>query len=182
PTLGGINLEDIAAPEAFEIERRLKEELDIPVMHDDQHGTAIISSAALLNALELAKKKIDKVKVVISGAGSAAIACANLYVLLGVKLENIVMFDAKGVLHTGRDNLSELQQRFAVKKNYENMAAAMDGADVFLGLSIGNIVTADMLKKMAKRPIVFAMANPDPEIDYDLAVATRKDIIMATGR
>lgn len=182
PTFGGINLEDIAAPEAFEIEKRLKEELDIPVMHDDQHGTAIISSAALLNALDLAKKKIDKVKVVISGAGSAAIACANLYVLLGVKLENIVMFDVNGALHKDREDLSELQKRFAVKKRYENLSAAMDGADVFLGLSVGNIVKPEMLKKMAKRPIVFAMANPEPEIDYDLAVATRKDIIMATGR
>jgi malate dehydrogenase (oxaloacetate-decarboxylating)(NADP+) len=182
PTFGGINLEDIAAPEAFEIERRLKEELDIPVMHDDQHGTAIISSAALLNALDLANKKIGKVKVVISGAGSAAIACANLYVALGVKLSNIIMFDVNGVLHQGREDLSELQQRFAVKKKYENLSAAMDGADVFLGLSVGNLVTPAMLKKMAKRPIVFAMANPEPEIDYDLAIATRKDIIMATGR
>ena len=182
PTFGGINLEDIAAPEAFEIERRLKAELNIPVMHDDQHGTAIISSAALLNALELAGKKIGKVKVVISGAGSAAIACANLYVLLGVKVENIIMFDVKGVLHKDRDDLSDLQKRFAIKKKYENLAAAMDGADVFLGLSVGNIVSPEMLKKMAKRPIVFAMANPEPEIDYELAVATRKDIIMATGR
>ncbi len=182
PTFGGINLEDIAAPEAFEIEKRLKEELDIPVMHDDQHGTAIISSAALLNALELAKKKIEKVRVVISGAGSAAIACANLYVLLGVKRKNIVMFDVNGVLHEKREDLSELQRVFAVKKEYKSLADAMDGADVFLGLSVGNIVTPQMLKKMAKNPIVFAMANPDPEIDYDLAVSARKDIIMATGR
>ena len=182
PTFGGINLEDIAAPEAFAIERRLKEELDIPVMHDDQHGTAIISSAALINALELAGKKIGKVKVVISGAGSAAIACANLYVAMGVKLSNIVMFDVNGVLHTGRTDLSELQQQFAVKKQYKNLAEAMEKADVFLGLSVGNIVTPDMLKKMAKNPIVFAMANPNPEIDYNLAIATRKDIIMATGR
>ncbi len=182
PTFGGINLEDIAAPEAFEIERRLKEELDIPVMHDDQHGTAIISSAALINALELAGKKIGKVKVVISGAGSAAIACANLYVAMGVKLSNIVMFDVNGVLHTGRTDLSDLQQKFAVKKQYKNLAEAMEKADVFLGLSVGNIVTPDMLKKMAKNPIVFAMANPNPEIDYNLAVSTRKDIIMATGR
>ena len=182
PTFGGINLEDIAAPEAFEIERRLKEELDIPVMHDDQHGTAIISSAALLNALELAGKKINKVKVVVSGAGSAAIACANLYVALGVQLKNIVMFDSKGVLHTDRTDLLDLQMKFAVKKKYSSLAEAMEGADVFLGLSIGNIVTPEMLKKMAKNPIVFAMANPNPEIAYDLAVATRKDIIMATGR
>lgn len=182
PTFGGINLEDIAAPEAFEIERRLKEELDIPVMHDDQHGTAIISSAALLNALELAKKKIQNVKVVISGAGSAAIACANLYLLLGVKVQNIVMFDIKGILNESRTDLSDLQKRFATTKKYKNLAEAMDGADVFLGLSVGNIVTPQMLKSMAKRPIVFAMANPDPEIDYDLAISTRKDIIMATGR
>jgi malate dehydrogenase (oxaloacetate-decarboxylating)(NADP+) len=182
PTFGGINLEDIAAPEAFEIERRLKEELDIPVMHDDQHGTAIISSAALLNALELAKKKIEKVKVVVSGAGSAAIACTKLYVLLGVKKENIVMFDSKGLIHEKRTDLSELQRNFAVKKVYDNLEHAMKGADVFLGLSIGDIVTPDMLKKMAKNPIVFAMANPNPEIGYDLACATRKDIIMATGR
>lgn len=182
PTFGGINLEDIAAPEAFAIEKRLKEELDIPVMHDDQHGTAIISSAALLNALELAKKKIEKVKVVVSGAGSAAIACANLYVALGVKPKNIVMFDVSGVLHQGRKDLSDLQQQFAVKKEYKSLADAMDGADVFLGLSVGNIVTPQMLKKMAKNPIVFAMANPNPEIDYDLALSARKDIIMATGR
>ncbi|HET8752764.1 MAG TPA: phosphate acyltransferase, partial [Salinimicrobium sp.] len=182
PTFGGINLEDIGAPEAFEIERRLKEELDIPVMHDDQHGTAIISSAALLNALELAKKKIGKVKVVISGAGSAAIACANLYIALGVQRKNIVMFDSKGNLHTGRTNLSEIQQGFAVKKKYDSLGEAMAGADVFLGLSIGNIVSPEMLKKMAKNPIVFAMANPNPEIAYDIAIATRKDIIMATGR
>ena len=182
PTFGGINLEDIAAPAAFEIERRLKEELDIPVMHDDQHGTAIISAAALLNALDLAGKKVAKVKVIISGAGSAAIACANLYVSLGVQLKNIVMFDVNGVLHTGRKDLSELQQRFASKKKYESLSEAMNGADVFLGLSVGNIVTPDMLNKMAKNPIVFAMANPDPEINYDLAISTRKDLIMATGR
>src|SRR5690554_1332946 len=164
PTFGGINLEDIAAPEAFEIERRLKEELDIPVMHDDQHGTAIISSAALLNALELAGKKISKVKVVVSGAGSAAIACANLYMLLGVQQKNIVMFDSKGVLHTERTGLLDLQMKFAVKKKYASLEEAMEGADVFLGLSVGNIVTPEMLKKMAKNPIVFAMANPNPEI------------------
>ena len=182
PTFGGINLEDIAAPGAFEIERRLKEELDIPVMHDDQHGTAIISAAALLNALELAGKKIHKVKVVVSGAGSAAIACAKLYMLLGVKRENIVMFDSKGVIHKKRTNISELQRDFAVEKEYESLGHAMKGSDVFLGLSIGDIVTPEMLKEMAKNPIVFAMANPNPEIDYDLACATRKDIIMATGR
>ncbi len=182
PTFGGINLEDIAAPEAFEIEKRLKAELDIPVMHDDQHGTAIISSAALINALELAEKDIDKVKVVISGAGSAAIACANLYVAMGVELKNIVMFDVNGVLHSGRNDLSDLQQKFAVDRQYKNLSEAMEDADVFLGLSVGNIVTPEMLIKMAPNPIVFAMANPNPEIDYDLACATRKDIIMATGR
>lgn len=182
PTFGGINLEDIAAPEAFEIERRLKEELDIPVMHDDQHGTAIISAAALINALELAGKKIGKVKVVISGAGSAAMACAQLYLALGVQPKNMVMFDVKGVLHQDRNDLSDLQRQFAVKKRYDSLADAMNGADVFLGLSVGNIVTPEMLKSMAKNPIVFAMANPDPEINYDLARSTRKDIIMATGR
>jgi malate dehydrogenase (oxaloacetate-decarboxylating)(NADP+) len=182
PTFGGINLEDIKAPESFEIERRLVEELNIPVMHDDQHGTAIISSAALLNALELAKKKIDKVKIVISGAGSAALACANLYVLLGVKPENIIMFDKDGVLSSDRTDLSDLQKRYSHGKKNTNLKEALSGADVFLGLSAGNILTPDMLLGMAKDPIVFAMANPIPEIDYDLAISTRKDIIMATGR
>lgn len=182
PTFGGINLEDIKAPESFEIERRLVEELNIPVMHDDQHGTAIISSAALLNALELAGKKIQKVKVVVSGAGSAALACANLYVLLGVKPENIIMFDKDGVLHEGRTDLSDLQRRYTTAKAGTTMVQALKNADVFLGLSAGNILTPEMLQGMAKNPIVFAMANPVPEIDYDLAIATRKDIIMATGR
>ncbi|WP_297508209.1 NADP-dependent malic enzyme [Flavobacterium sp.] len=182
PTFGGINLEDIKAPESFEIERRLVEELNIPVMHDDQHGTAIISSAALLNALELAGKKINKVKIVVSGAGSAALACANLYVLLGVNSENIIMFDKEGVLHQDRSDLSELQRRYASGKIGTTMAAALKKADVFLGLSAGNILTPDMLLGMAKNPIVFAMANPVPEIDYHLAITTRKDIIMATGR
>ncbi|RXR24052.1 NADP-dependent malic enzyme [Flavobacterium stagni] len=182
PTFGGINLEDIKAPESFEIERRLVEELNIPVMHDDQHGTAIISSAALLNALELAGKKINKVKVVVSGAGSAALACANLYVLLGVKPENIVMFDKDGVLHKDRTDLSDLQRRYTNAKAGTTMTEALKKADVFLGLSAGNILTPEMLLGMAKNPIVFAMANPVPEIDYHLAIATRKDIIMATGR
>ena len=182
PTFGGINLEDIKAPESFEIERRLVEELNIPVMHDDQHGTAIISSAALLNALELAGKKINKVKIVVSGAGSAALACANLYVLLGVNPENIIMFDKEGVLHKDRSDLSELQRRYASGKIGTTMAAALKKADVFLGLSAGNILTPDMLLGMSKNPIVFAMANPVPEIDYHLAISTRKDIIMATGR
>ncbi|NUY81598.1 NADP-dependent malic enzyme [Flavobacterium sp. MAH-1] len=182
PTFGGINLEDIKAPESFEIERRLKAELDIPVMHDDQHGTAIISSAALINALELAKKKADKIKIVVSGAGSAALACANLYLLLGVKVENIIMFDVNGVLTTDRTDLSDLQKIYA--KNIKNISLgeALKGADVFLGLSAGNILSPEMLMGMAKNPIVFAMANPIPEIDYDLAIKTRKDIIMATGR
>ena len=182
PAFGGINLEDIKAPESFEIERRLVEELNIPVMHDDQHGTAIISSAALLNALELAKKKIDKVKIVISGAGSAALACANLYVLLGVKPENIIMFDKDGVLSSDRTDLSDLQKRYSHGSKNTNLKEALSGADVFLGLSAGNILSPDMLLGMAKDPIVFAMANPIPEIDYELAISTRKDIIMATGR
>lgn len=182
PTFGGINLEDIKAPESFEIERRLVEELNIPVMHDDQHGTAIISSAALINALELAKKKIGKVKVVISGAGSAALACANLYTALGVKHENIIMFDKDGVLSKERNDLSELQKKYSSGKQGTSLAQAMINADVFLGLSAGNVLSPDMLLSMAKNPIVFAMANPVPEIDYNLAISTRKDIIMATGR
>lgn len=182
PTFGGINLEDIKSPEAFEIERRLKEELDIPVMHDDQHGTAIISSAALLNALELAEKNIGEVKVVVSGAGAAAISCVNLYCSLGVKPEHIMMLDSKGVIHTKRDDLDEIKQRYAVETDCRTLDDAMKGADVFLGLSVGNIVSKAMLKSMAPDPIVFACANPDPEIAYDIAVATRDDIIMATGR
>jgi len=182
PTFGGINLEDIKAPESFEIERRLVEELDIPVMHDDQHGTAIISSAALLNALELAEKDIATVKVVVSGAGSAALACANLYVLLGVKPENVSMFDVDGMLTNCREDLSDLQKRYAKDCNPKTLAEALVGADMFLGLSAGNILKPEMLLTMAKNPIVFAMANPVPEIDYNLAIATRDDIIMATGR
>ncbi len=182
PTFGGINLEDIAAPEAFEIERRLIEELDIPVMHDDQHGTAIISSAALINALELAEKNIGEVRIVVSGAGSAAISCMNLYVALGAKLENIAMFDVDGLLHKGRTDLSPMQARFRTDKHYDSLADAMKGADVFLGLSVGNIVSQDMLRSMAHDPIVFAMANPTPEISYEEAIASREDIIMATGR
>ena len=182
PTFGGINLEDIKAPESFEIERRLVEELNIPVMHDDQHGTAIISSAALLNALELAKKKISNVKIVISGAGSAALACANLYVLLGVNADKIIMFDKEGVLSSDRTDLSDLQKRYSKGLKNTTLKEALLGADVFLGLSAGNILSSDMLLGMSKDPIVFAMANPIPEIDYDVAIATRKDIIMATGR
>jgi len=182
PTFGGINLEDIKAPESFEIERRLVEELNIPVMHDDQHGTAIISSAALLNAVELAGKKMSEVKMVISGAGSAAIACANLYVSFGVKEDNVVMFNSKGALRKDDPNISESQRKYATDKNYASLADAMVGADVFVGLSTGDIVTPEMLISMAANPIVFAMANPNPEIKYDIAIKTRKDIIMATGR
>ena len=182
PTFGGINLEDIKAPESFEIERRLVEELNIPVMHDDQHGTAIISSAALLNALELAEKEISTIKVVVSGAGSAALACANLYVLLGVKPENVYMFDVDGMLTLNRQDLSDLQKIYAKNCETKTLAEALVGADMFLGLSAGNLLKPEMLLTMAKNPIVFAMANPVPEIEYDLAVATREDIIMATGR
>jgi malate dehydrogenase (oxaloacetate-decarboxylating)(NADP+) len=182
PTFGGINLEDIKAPESFEIERRLVEELNIPVMHDDQHGTAIISSAALLNALELAGKEISKVKVVISGAGSAALACANLYVLLGIDVDKIIMFDKEGVLSAERTDLSDLQKKYAKAKPNTSLSDALNGADMFLGLSAGNILKPEMLIAMAKDPIVFAMANPIPEIDYNIAIKTREDIIMATGR
>lgn len=182
PTFGGINLEDIKAPESFEIERRLVEELNIPVMHDDQHGTAIISSAALINALELADKKPEDVKVVVSGAGSAALACANLYLLLGVKVENIIMFDKDGMLVNSRTDMSDLQKKYSKDGNALTLAEAVIGADVFLGLSVGNVLTPDMLLSMAANPIVFAMANPIPEIDYDVAVNTREDVIMATGR
>jgi malate dehydrogenase (oxaloacetate-decarboxylating)(NADP+) len=182
PTFGGINLEDIKAPESFEIERRLVEELNIPVMHDDQHGTAIISSAALLNAIELAEKNIEDVKVVVSGAGSAALACANLYLLLGVKAENITMFDKDGMLVKSRTDLLSIQQKYAKEGDAIPLSEAIKGADVFLGLSVGNILTPEMLLAMNANPIVFAMANPVPEIDYNLAIATRNDIIMATGR
>lgn len=182
PTFGGINLEDIKAPESFEIERRLKEELDIPVMHDDQHGTAIISAAALLNALELADKKIEDIKIVVSGAGSAALACSNLYLQLGVQPQNITMFDKDGVLHTQRTDLLPIQMQYAKDVEGLTLADAMKGSDMFLGLSAPNVLTPEMLLTMNNNPIVFAMANPVPEIDYDLAVATRDDIIMATGR
>ncbi|MCH2229068.1 MAG: NADP-dependent malic enzyme [Crocinitomicaceae bacterium] len=182
PTFGGINLEDIKAPEAFEIERRLKEELDIPVMHDDQHGTAIISSAALLNALELAKKKIEKVKIVVSGAGASALSCAKLYHALGAKLENIYMFDSKGLIHAGREGLDSTKKLFSKHKKNVEFADAFKKADVFLGLSKGGLVNKEMVMKMAKDPIVFALANPNPEISYREATSVRKDIIMATGR
>ena len=182
PTFGGINLEDIKAPEAFEIEKRLKAELDIPVMHDDQHGTAIISAAALLNAVELAGKKIEEVKIVVSGAGAAAISCSRLYQAFGAKLENLVMLDSKGVIRKDRAKLTKQKSEFATNRKIDTLDEAMKDADVFIGLSMANIVTPNMLLSMAKNPIVFAMANPNPEIKYDLAVATRKDIIMATGR
>lgn len=182
PTFGGINLEDIKAPESFEIERRLVEELNIPVMHDDQHGTAIISSAALLNALELAEKKPEDIKMVVSGAGSAALACADLYVLLGVNPKNIYMFNSKGLLTKDNPSLSLMQQKYAREGQSLTLEEALVGADLFLGLSSGNLLTPTMLLGMAKNPIVFAMANPDPEIAYNTAIDTRKDIIMATGR
>lgn len=182
PTFGGINLEDIKAPEAFEIEKRLKEELDIPVMHDDQHGTAIISAAALLNALEITEKDISEVKIVISGAGAAAVSCTRLYKACGAKAENIVMLDSKGVIRKDRESLSPEKAEFASTRKIDTLDEAMVNADVFVGLSIADIVSPEMLKSMAPDPIVFAMANPDPEIKYDIAINTREDIIMATGR
>ena len=182
PTFGGINLEDIKAPEAFEIERRLVEELNIPVMHDDQHGTAIISGAALLNAVELAEKEMSKVKMVISGAGAAAISCARLYRALGVSPDNMMMTDSKGIIRADRENLTTQKAEFATKTAVHTLEEALVDADVFIGLSKADIMTPAMLKSMAADPIVFAMANPNPEIDYNLAVATRNDAIMATGR
>ncbi len=182
PTFGGINLEDIKAPECFSIERQLRASLKIPVMHDDQHGTAIISSAALINALGLQKKKIDKVRFVVNGAGAAAMACSKLYVALGAKPENFIVFDKDGVLHKGRTDLEEDRSLFAIDKAEITLSKAMVDADVFVGLSVGNTVTPEMVKSMAKKPIVFAMANPDPEISYDAATAVREDLIMATGR
>ena len=184
PTFGGINLEDIKAPECFYIEQELKKRCKIPIMHDDQHGTAIISAAALLNALKLQKKKIEKVKFVVNGAGAAAMACIQLYESLGAKHSNFMVFDRKGILYNGRYDVEELKQKFCVDAKYADydLAKALKDADVFIGLSVANVVTADMVKSMAKNPIVFAMANPDSEINYDIAVAARKDIIMATGR
>jgi malate dehydrogenase (oxaloacetate-decarboxylating)(NADP+) len=182
PTFGGINLEDIKAPECFYIEKALREKLTIPVMHDDQHGTAIISAAALLNALTIQKKKIDKVRFVVNGAGAAAMACIHLYVSLGAKPENFCVFDSKGSLHKDRTDLEPFKQEYANASPGTTLDKAMKDADVFVGLSIGNVVTADMVKSMAKNPIVFAMANPDPEISYEDATNARKDVIMATGR
>jgi len=184
PTFGGINLEDIKAPECFYIENKLREQLNIPVMHDDQHGTAIISGCGLLNALDIQKKKIEKVRIVVSGAGAAAMACVRMYVSLGARHENFIMFDKDGVLHKDRTDLDEIKIKFAVDPKLKNitLAEALKDADVFVGLSVGNVVTGDMIKQMAKNPIVFALANPEPEISYEEATAARKDIIMATGR
>ena len=183
PTFGGINLEDIKAPECFKIEQRLKEELDIPVMHDDQHGTAIISSAGLLNALEVAGKKIEDVKIVVNGAGASAVSCTKLYVSLGVRLENIVMLDSKGVISKQRTDLNEQKKFFATDRtDVHTLAEAIKGADVFLGLSRGNVLTQDMVRSMADHPIVFALANPTPEISYEDAMASRPDVLMSTGR
>lgn len=182
PTFGGINLEDIKAPECFQIEEALKAQLSIPVMHDDQHGTAIVSGAALLNALALAEKNIEDVQLVVNGAGAGAIACTRLYIALGVKPENIVMCDSKGVVHQDRQDLNEYKAAFATDRPVRTLTEAMQDADVFLGLTVGNVVTPTHLKSMAGRPIVFALANPDPEIAYDLAMSTREDLIMATGR
>ncbi len=183
PTFGGINLEDIKAPECFEIERRLKEELDIPVMHDDQHGTAIISSAGLLNALIIANKKIDQVKIVVNGAGASAISCTSLYEALGAKRENIVMLDSQGVIRMDREGLTESKRKFATSRTDINtLEEAIKGADVFLGLSRGNVLSQDMVRSMANDPIVFALANPTPEISYEEAMASRPDVLMSTGR
>lgn len=182
PTFGGINLEDIKAPECFEIEERLKKELNIPVMHDDQHGTAIISSAALINATQLAGKKLEDLKVVVNGAGASAVACSKLYLSLGVRLENLIMCDSKGVISTRRTDLNESKRFFATKRNVSTLSEALQDADMFLGLSKADVLTKDMIRTMAKNPIVFALANPNPEIAYDEAMASRDDIIFATGR
>ncbi|MCQ2136750.1 MAG: NADP-dependent malic enzyme, partial [Bacteroidales bacterium] len=183
PTFGGINLEDIKAPECFYIEERLKRTLDIPVMHDDQHGTAIISGAGLMNALEVNGKKIDEIKVVVNGAGAAAISCTKLYIKLGVKPENVVMLDSKGVISVDRTDLNEQKRAFATSRtDIHTLAEAVAGADVFLGLSKGNVLTQDMVRSMAKDPIVFALANPVPEISYEDAMESRPDVLMSTGR
>lgn len=182
PTFGGINLEDIKAPECFEIERRLKAECGIPVMHDDQHGTAIISGAGLLNALEIQGKRIDKIRLVVNGAGAAAVSCTRLYVALGVKRENVIMCDSRGVISTSRTDLNEQKREFATDLPVRTLAEALVGADVFLGLSVKDVVTPEMLMTMAPNPIVFALANPDPEIEYEKAMASRPDVIVATGR
>jgi malate dehydrogenase (oxaloacetate-decarboxylating)(NADP+) len=182
PTFGGINLEDIKAPECFKIEKELRERMNIPVMHDDQHGTAIISAAALLNALELVDKKIDQIKIVVNGAGAAAMSCTRIYVSLGAKKENIIMCDSKGVINKSRNGLDEIKAEFATDKKIETLQEALKGADFFIGLSVADILSADDVKAMAANPIVFALANPNPEINYELAMSAREDIIMATGR
>ncbi len=182
PTFGGINLEDIKAPECFEIEERLKKELDIPVFHDDQHGTAIISGAGLLSALEITGKKIDEIKLVVSGAGASAISCSKLYVGLGVKKENIVMIDSKGAINSKRTDLNKYKQEFVTHRDIDTLKEACVDADMFLGLSVANMLSKEMLASMAPNPIVFAMANPDPEISYEDAMSTRDDLIFATGR
>ncbi len=182
PTFGGINLEDIKAPECFEIEEELKKTMNIPVFHDDQHGTAIISCAALINACEIVGKKLDEIRIVVVGAGAAGIACSKLYVVAGVKHENICMFDTKGLIHKERQDLNKYKAEFAIDNIYKDLSEALTGADVFVGLSSADLLTQDMIKLMAKDPIVFAMANPDPEIKYDVAKAAREDVIMATGR
>ncbi len=182
PTFGGINLEDIKAPECFEIESKLKNILDIPVFHDDQHGTAIISGAGLLNAIEITGKEIEKLKIVVCGAGAAAISCSRLYLALGARRENIVMVDSKGVINSKRNDLNKYKQEFITKRDLNTLEQAVRGADLFLGLSTANILTRQMLASMAENPVVFAMANPDPEISYEDAVATRDDLIFATGR
>jgi malate dehydrogenase (oxaloacetate-decarboxylating)(NADP+) len=182
PTFGGINLEDIKAPECFEVETRLKEILDIPVFHDDQHGTAIISGAGLLNALEITGKKIDEIRLVVCGAGAAAISCSRLYLSLGVKKENIIMVDSKGVINSKRKDLNKYKQEFVTHRDINTLEEAVKGADLFLGLSVANMMTKEMLASMAPEPIVFAMANPNPEITYEDAMETRQDLIFATGR
>lgn len=182
PTFGGINLEDIKAPECFEVETRLKAMLDIPVFHDDQHGTAIISGAGLINALEITGKDISKVKMVVCGAGAAAISCSRLYVALGIQKENIVMVDSKGVVNTKRKDLNKYKQEFITRRDIDTLAEAVKDADLFLGLSAADMMTKEMLASMAKNPIVFAMANPNPEISFEDAMATRDDLIFATGR
>lgn len=182
PTFGGINLEDIKAPECFHIEKRLKNEMKIPVMHDDQHGTAIISSAALLNALDLQQKNIEEVRFVMNGAGAAALACAELYIAMGANREKFILFDSAGVVHAGRTDMDPRKAMFGIEQSDITLADALVGADVFVGLSVGNVVTGEMIKQMAPRPIVFAMANPNPEISWDDAIAAREDVIMATGR
>lgn len=182
PTFGGINLEDIKAPECFEIERRLKEELDIPVMHDDQHGTAVISTAAMLNAVKIAGKTLDKLRVVVNGAGAAAIACARLFIAVGVRRENMVFCDSRGVVTTYRTDINEIKREFATTRRITTLAEALHGADLFLGVSTADVLTPEMLRTMSTDPIVMALANPDPEIAYDKAVVSRPDIIFATGR